>query len=136
MKLIDRDTAEAVDALLVLARTGPASFRKIAARAQARSDRLRTILEKLHRSGIVRTSPGSDKCFAVASPEQEITLLDIVRSIQGTVGIGSPQADAEEDSFGQTRSGLPPDIRQDINRLLEEITLRELLENVSSGLRE
>lgn len=137
MELIDRDTAEAVDALLSLARGGPASFREIAARAEARSDRLCRILEKLRHSGIVKVTSGPDARFAVASPTEKISLLDIVRSVQGTVEVHNPSADARKEPSGISRGGLPADdVRQSIIKLLEKITLEELLESASSGLTE
>lgn len=125
--------ASAVHALLLLAhQSGCQKSDAIAKSACTNPARMRMILSKLKRAGLIETREGAEGgCFFLRSP-QEVTLDMVCRAVGGTP-VSVPRRSEEYDRdcmIASGMSGLMEDLYARMNRacgeVLEGITLADL----------
>ena len=106
------------------------SVREVAAAESLPEPVLRKILQRLGKSGIVASTKGRSGGVRLARPPHQITLLDVLESVQGTVTLNRcvrPEGCCE--NMGTCR--LHTCIKQaqhKIDNILNETTLQEFLE--------
>lgn len=88
------------------------------------------ILLQLKRAGIVRSIRGSQGGYMLGRSPDDITLLDIVRSIDGAVLDPLPVSD----SYGNDLNPAWKRVAAGIEAVLAEVTVRELANRAQSSM--
>jgi Rrf2 family protein len=88
------------------------------------------ILLQLKRAGIVKSIRGSQGGYLMGRSPDEITLLDIVRAIDGAVLDPLPV----NDSRGRDLKGAWKEVAKGIENVLERVTVRELVTRAQSSM--
>ncbi len=129
--LVTRETDYAVRTVLYLARNGTrmASVTEIAHAMQIPKSFLAKILQRLVRSHILASMRGVRGGFMLAVKPSEISLLDIMESVQGPAGINVCAIDSRRCRLSNTCSVHPVwvQIRKDVERRLKTQTIAKLL---------
>ncbi len=129
--LVTRETDYAVRTVLYLARNGTrmASVTEIAHAMQIPKSFLAKILQRLVRSHILASMRGVRGGFMLALKPSEISLLDIMESVQGPAGINVCAIDSRRCRLSNTCSVHPVwvQIRKDVERRLKTQTIAKLL---------
>lgn len=86
--LLQAGSEYAIRALVELAHTGnghATPLHQIAARCQISEDYLYKIFHELSRKGILKAAPGPKHGYTLTKKPEEISLLEIVQSVQGNL---------------------------------------------------
>jgi len=128
---VTRETDYAVRTVLYLARDSNrmASVTEVARVMHIPKSFLAKILQRLVRSHILSSMRGVKGGFTLARKPSEISLLDILESIQGPAGINVCAIDSRRCRFSSTCSVHPVwvDIRKEVERRLKRQTIAKLL---------
>ncbi len=129
--LVTRETDYAVRTVLYLARNRDrmASVTEVAHAMQIPKSFLAKILQRLVRSHILASMRGVKGGFVLAVKPSEITLLDIMESVQGPTGINVCAIDSRRCRLSNTCSVHPVwvQIRKEVERRLKTQTIAKLL---------
>ncbi len=129
--LVTRETDYAVRTVLYLARNRDrmASVTEVAHAMQIPKSFLAKILQRLVRSHILASMRGVKGGFMLAVKPSEITLLDIMESVQGPAGINVCAIDSRRCRLSNTCSVHPVwvQIRKEVERRLKKQTIAKLL---------
>ncbi len=129
--LVTRETDYAVRTVLYLARNRDrmASVTEVAHAMQIPKSFLAKILQRLVRSHILASMRGVKGGFVLAVKPSEITLLDIMESVQGPTGINVCAIDSRRCRLSNTCSVHPVwvQIRKEVERRLKKQTIAKLL---------
>ncbi len=129
--LVTRETDYAVRTVLYLARDSSrmASVTEVARAMRIPKSFLAKILQRLVRSHILASMRGVKGGFMLAVKPSEITLLDILESIQGPTGINVCAIDSRRCRLSATCSVHPVwvQIRKEVERRLKKQTIAKLL---------
>jgi Rrf2 family protein len=129
--LVTRETDYAVRTVLYLARNSSrmASVTEVARAMQIPKSFLAKILQRLVRSHILASMRGVKGGFTLARKPTEISLLDVLESIQGPAGINVCAIDSRRCRFSSTCSVHPVwvEIRKEVERRLKKQTIAKLL---------
>ncbi len=129
--LVTRETDYAVRTVLYLARDSSrmASVTEVARAMHIPKSFLAKILQRLVRSHILASMRGVKGGFALARKPTEISLLDVLESIQGPAGINVCAIDSRRCRFSSTCSVHPVwvEIRKEVERRLKKQTIAKLL---------
>jgi Rrf2 family protein len=129
--LVTRETDYAVRTVLYLARDSSrmASVTEVARAMHIPKSFLAKILQRLVRSHILASMRGVKGGFTLARKPAEISLLDILESIQGPAGINVCAIDSRRCRFSSTCSVHPVwvEIRKEVERRLKKQTIAKLL---------
>jgi len=129
--LVTRETDYAVRTVLYLARDSSrmASVTEVARVMHIPKSFLAKILQRLVRSHILASMRGVKGGFTLARKPTEISLLDILESIQGPAGINVCAIDSRRCRFSSTCSVHPVwvEIRKEVERRLKKQTIAKLL---------
>jgi Rrf2 family protein len=88
------------------------------------------ILLQLKRAGIVRSIRGSQGGYLLGRSPDEITLLSIVRAIDGAVLDPLPV----DDAHGRDLNGAWKEVAAGIEEVLSRVTVRDLMNRAQSGM--
>ena len=129
--LVTRETDYAVRCVLYLAREKDlvANVTEIAHAMHIPKTFLAKILQRLIRGKIVGSLRGMHGGFKLAKKPTEISLLDIMKAIQGTAGINVCAVDSKKCSMSPSCAVHPVwvDIRKDVEGRLKRETIEMLL---------
>ena len=129
--LVTRETDYAVRTVLYLARDSDrmANVTEVARAMHIPKSFLAKILQRLVRSHILASMRGVKGGFTLARKPTEISLLDILESIQGPAGINVCAIDSRRCRFSSTCSVHPVwvEIRKEVERRLKKQTIAKLL---------
>ncbi len=129
--LVTRETDYAVRTILYLARDSSrmASVTEVARAMHIPKSFLAKILQRLVRSHILSSMRGVKGGFTLARRPTEISLLDVLESIQGPAGINVCAIDSRRCRFSPTCSVHPVwvEIRKEVERRLRKQTIAKLL---------
>jgi Rrf2 family protein len=129
--LVTRETDYAVRTVLYLARDSSrmASVTEVARVMHIPKSFLAKILQRLVRSHILASMRGVKGGFMLARKPSEISLLDILESIQGPTGINVCAIDSRRCRFSAACSVHPVwvEIRKEVERRLKKQTIAKLL---------
>ncbi len=129
--LITRETDYAVRTVLYLAREGNriANVTEVAHAMHIPESFLAKILQRLTKSNILVSSRGVKGGFKLAKKPSEISLLDILMSIQGAATINLCVIDSKKCKLSATCSVHPVwvDIRKEIEKRLQKHTIDALM---------
>ncbi len=129
--LVTRETDYAVRTVLYLARDKGrmANATEVARVMHIPKSFLAKILQRLVRSHILASMRGIKGGFTLARRPTEITLLDILESIQGPAGINVCAIDSRMCRLSSTCSVHPVwvEIRKEVERRLKKQTIAKLL---------
>ncbi len=129
--LVTRETDYAVRTVLYLARDRDrmANVTEVARVMHIPKSFLAKILQRLVRSHILASMRGIKGGFTLARRPTEITLLDILESIQGPAGINVCAIDSRMCRLSSTCSVHPVwvEIRKEVERRLKKQTIAKLL---------
>ena len=138
MAIVKRETDYALRALAKLGRTR--DFLSVSALAQDEDVPevfLRKIMQRLHAAGIVESRQGPFGGYRLARPPEQITLLDLVETVQGPLVMN--ECFAAEETCGRTetcpfRSRLA-EVQVELNAKLDKMTLAEIVREVPAEQR-
>ncbi len=129
--LITRETDYAVRTVLYLAREGNriANVTEVAHAMHIPKSFLAKILQRLTKSNILISSRGVKGGFKLAKKPSEISLLDILLSIQGEAAINLCVIDSKKCKLSATCSVHPVwvDIRKEVEKRLQKHTIDALM---------
>ncbi len=129
--LITRETDYAVRTVLYLAREGDriANVTEVAHAMHIPKSFLAKILQRLTKSNILVSSRGVKGGFRLAKKPSEISLLDIMMSIQGKTTINLCVIDSKKCRLSATCSVHPVwvDIRKEVEKRLQKHTIDALI---------
>ncbi len=129
--LVTREADYAVRTVLYLARNGErtASVQEVARAMHIPKSFLAKIVQRLVRSHILVSMRGMKGGFMLAAKPSEISLLDILVSIQGPTGINVCAIDSRKCRMSATCSVHPVwvQIRKDVERRMKKQTIAKLL---------
>lgn len=131
MKLIHRDTDYAIRAMMYLGRSPDkrVSTAELERRLSLPRPFIRRILPKLEKSGILKSLKGAGGGFSLRRSPEEITLLELVRVLQGPLDAACcafQRRECPRTSSCRLRKKLK-EIEQMIARKLEAVTIRNLM---------
>jgi len=136
MPIIKRETDYALRALARLA--GTEDFIPVSALAEGEDipeDFLRKIMQTLHHAGIVESRQGPFGGYRIVKAPAEVTLLDVLRAVQGPPHINecfqAPEACARARSCPVRRQLAK--LQAAFNREMELISLDDMLRQIPSG---
>lgn len=116
--------------------SGPVMVREIAGSQEISERYLEHILNSLRASGLVRSTRGARGGYELAKPPSDITLGDVVRSLEGPLDIVSCTRDEDcRRAAVCVTMKVWRDVRDAIEGVLEAVTLEELstrYRNISS----
>jgi Rrf2 family protein len=136
MAIIKRETDYALRALAKLARAR--EFLSVSALAQEEGVPelfLRKIMQRLHAAGIVESHQGPFGGYNLALPPGEVTLLDVVETVQGPLVMN--ECFSAPDVCGRT--GICPiqarltELQVELNAQLAEVTIADVVGQVPSA---
>jgi len=133
MPVIHRDTDYAVRALAHLAQSGGVVAVSTLARAvSAPEDFLRKIMQTLLHARLVESTPGPLGGYALQGAAQAVTLLDIVKAVQGSIALSACLQDpsvCRNVKVCALRHKLMA-VQKELNSWLKGITLADIAEAV------
>ena len=107
--------------------SGPVMVREIAEHQEISERYLEHILNSLRASGIVRSTRGAHGGYELAKPPSDITLGDVVRSLEGPLDIMSCTHDQDcRRAVGCVTMEVWREVREAIEGVLDGVTLEEL----------
>ncbi|HEX7715133.1 MAG TPA: Rrf2 family transcriptional regulator [Bacillota bacterium] len=120
---------------------GPMALRVIAERQGISESYLEQVFTNLRKAGLVKASRGSQGGYELNHPPQEITVGQILRSLEGPI---VPVFCVDESSSGNIceRSKICPtrsfweELRDKINEFLDGTTLQDLADRASAAMPE
>jgi Rrf2 family protein len=89
---------------------------------------LENILGELRHAGIVRSHRGADGGFRLARPAAEVTVADVIRSVEGPLASvrGGPPEDARYEGAAAALPTVWIAVRANLRRVLEATTIADL----------
>ena len=104
---------------------------EIAASVQVPQTFLAKIFQQFSKSGIVKSYRGTGGGFILARPPEQITLLEVVETIEGPITPNRCVAGPGSCEHDTTCSVHPvwADVQQKLRELLDGVTLKELAQN-------
>ncbi len=128
---ITRQTDYAIRCILFLAKEPERIFnvKEIARLQLIPGSFLAKILQKLVKAGIVKSSKGQQGGFKLAKRPEEISLLDVIEVIEGSVAMNICAVDKKMCSLSDTCSVHPVwvEIREVVGKRLKQCTFAELV---------
>ena len=119
--------ARAVLELALRYGSGPVMVREIAESQEISERYLEHILNALRASGLVRSTRGAHGGYELTKPPSDITLGDVVRSLEGPLDIVSCTRDEDCGRAAVCVTiGVWRDVREAIENVLDAVTLEEL----------
>jgi len=119
--------ARAVLELAIRYGSGPIMVREIAESQEISERYLEHILNALRASGLVRSTRGAHGGYELTKPPSDITLGDVVRSLEGPLDIVSCTRDEDCGRAAVCVTiGVWRDVREAIENVLDAVTLEEL----------
>jgi Rrf2 family protein len=107
--------------------SGPIMVREIAESQEISERYLEHILSSLRASGLVRSTRGARGGYELAKPPSDITLGDVVRSLEGPLDIVSCTSDQDcRRAVGCVTMEVWRDVREAIGGVLDAVTLENL----------
>lgn len=107
---------------------GPVMVREIAKSQEISARYLEHILNSLRSSGLVRSTRGPRGGYELAKPPSDITLGDVVRSLEGPLDIVSCIGDLYcQRAVGCVTMEVWRDVREAIVGILDSVTLEDLV---------
>jgi Rrf2 family protein len=132
--MITRKTDYAIRCVLCLAESGKETvmMNEIADKAKIPKSFLAKILQRLAKAGIVTSLRGVKGGFKLAKKAADISLLDVVEAMEGTVAMNLCAVDKKACGMSRTCSVHPVwiEIRNDTEKRLRNMTLAKLLTSV------
>ena len=134
----------AVTAMLDVAlrqKNGPVALSDISARHQISLSYLEQMFSKLRTSGLVKSTRGPGGGYALGHPADEISVADIIGSVEGQAQIGSDEMVSQKsghDTAGQAVADVTQQLWKAFDARMEDymqsVTLRSLvLEQLAKG---
>jgi len=121
----------AVRAVIELADSSQQSPRKVDSIAQAQAipvSFLENILTQLRSAGIVRSQRGPEGGYWLARPSEEISLADVIRTVEGPlVGVrGQRPEELEYSGSAESLQQVWIALRANLRKVLERVTVAEV----------
>lgn len=104
---------------------GPISLKSVAEREDLSEHYLEQLIAPLRNAGLVRSIRGAYGGYVLAKSPKEITVGDVIRVLEGPITVVEDPAD--ELNF------LWEQVRDAINRVLDSVTLADMVERRRSG---
>ena len=131
LEMITRKTDYAIRCVLYLAESGKETvmMNEIAEKAKIPKSFLAKILQRLAKAGIVMSRRGVKGGFKLAKKATDISLLDVVETMEGTVAMNLCAVDKKACSLSSSCCVHPVwvEIRKDAERRLRNMTFTKLL---------
>ncbi len=105
------------------------------AQRQGISERyLEQLMAKLKKAKIVTSTRGARGGYLLAKPEEDITIGDVLRALEGSIEpIDCPGEAGCADAGACVTKYVWKRINEGVNRIVDDITLRSLIEESSQG---
>lgn len=117
----------------------PMSIQEIAEEEELPSKFLEGIMADLKRGGFVKSRRGANGGYLLAKPASEITLLDIIRHLDGPVApFDVPDRPSDGEPTERQRAFRPvwEEVREATIRVLEDYTIQSIAEAVPEERRD
>lgn len=118
--------------LAIHSKTEAVSIASIAARQKISESYLEQLIPKLRKAGMISSVRGAGGGYMLAKPAEEISVGDILRALEGNLDpvdcAGLPGASGCEESGSCVTKYVWQRINESINRTVDGIYLKELLE--------